>query len=423
MHDLNIPNYYKAETQARFIMKERESILRISFILLLLNALLFTQIASAVDQDTKLKSALLKAIKTHDTATVMSLANGGYEAIDRDDVLQEKIYEYLDQERQRDIQAKEKAKADAIAKQEAEEKAKIDAIAAQKAAEEKAKADAIAKQKADAAAAAAAVAATKAAEEKKKQEAAAKKAAEEKAKTDAIAKQKADAAAAAAAVAAKKAADEKKKQEAVAAKKAADAKVKADAAAKQKAEAAALAAKKEADKKKAAAKKVTPAPAVTTAPPAPKAVPKAVIAAPVAAAAIAADDEEEDDDTEEMNEERADTAAVAAQEEESEPEPITDSDKKLLGTWKQISSAKVITLNVEENRNFSLEQIEDDGTLTIIGTWKSEENIFMLSIKKVQRNVHTRETDIHRIYKIQRLSAHRLVLLDKRNRVAYDLKR
>jgi len=70
-----------------------------------------------------------------------------------------------------------------------------------------------------------------------------------------------------------------------------------------------------------------------------------------------------------------------------------------------------------------LEQVEDDGTLTISGTWKSEENIFMLSIKKVQRNVHSRETNIHRIYKVERLSKHRLVLRDKRNRIAYDLKR
>ena len=87
------------------------------------------------------------------------------------------------------------------------------------------------------------------------------------------------------------------------------------------------------------------------------------------------------------------------------------------------SSEKVITLSIEENRNFALEQIEDDGTLKISGTWKSEENIFMMSIKKVQRNVHSRDTDIHRIYKIDRLSNHRFVLLDKRNRIAYDLKR
>ncbi len=88
-----------------------------------------------------------------------------------------------------------------------------------------------------------------------------------------------------------------------------------------------------------------------------------------------------------------------------------------------MSSEKVITLVIDENTDFSLEQIEDDGTLVISGTWKSEENIFMLSIKKVQRNVHSRETDIHRIYKVERLSKHRLVLRDKRKRIAYDLKR
>ncbi len=371
--------------------------MRISFLILLVNALLFTQIVSAVDNDTKLKSALLKAIKTHDTATVTTLANGGHEAIDRDDVLQEKIYEYLEAERQRDIQAKENAKAAAVAKQEAQEKAKLDAIAAQQAAEEKKKQDAIAKQKSEAAAAAAAVAAKKAAEEKKKQDAiAAKKAADAKA----AAKQKADAEAAAAVVAAQKAAEEKKKQDAIAAKKAADAKAKA-------------AAQKQAQTKTVAPKKVA-APAKSAPVPAAKAVPKAVIAAPVVAAPIVAEDEDEDED--EMTEEATTTDAA-------EPAPITISDQKLIGTWKQLSSEKVITLVVEENRDFMLEQIEDDGTLTITGTWKSEENIFMMSIKKVQRNVHTRETDIHRIYKVERLSAHRFVLLDKRNRIAYDLKR
>lgn len=386
--------------------KQRESILRISFFLLLVNALLFTQIVSAVDDDTKLKSALLKAIKTHDTATVTALANGGHEAIDRDDVLQEKIYEYLDAERQREIKAKEDAKAAAIAKEEAQEKARLDAIAA----EEKKKTDAIAKQKAEAAAAAAAVAAKKAAEEKKKNDAiAAKKAAEAKKKQDAIAakkaadakaaaaaKQKADAEAAAAAVAAKKAADAKKKQDAIAAKKAADAKAKAAA------------------QKKADTKTVAPVKPAAAAAPKVQAAPKAVVAAPVVAAPIVADDENDDED--EMTEEA--TTETAA-----EPAPITVSDQKLIGTWKQISSEKVITLVVEENRNFTLEQIEDDGTLTITGTWKSEENIFMMSIKKVQRNVHTRDTDIHRIYKVERLSAHRFVLRDKRNRIAYDLKR
>ncbi len=85
--------------------------MRISFLILLMNALIFTQVSSAASEATKLKGALLKAMKTHDTATVKALAEGGYESIDRDDVLQEKIYEYLDAERERDIQAKAKAKA------------------------------------------------------------------------------------------------------------------------------------------------------------------------------------------------------------------------------------------------------------------------------------------------------------------------
>lgn len=337
-----------------------------------MNALIFTQISSAASDETKLKGALLKAMKTHDTATVKALAEGGHESIDRDDVLQERIYEYLDAERQREIDAKEKAKADAIAK----EKAKTDAVAAQKAAKEKAKADAVAKQNAEIKAAAAAVAAKKAAKDKKKKDALAAK---NKAKADAIAKQNAEKKAAAAA---KKAKEDKARQAKAAEKKRKDA-----AAAKKKAAAQKQAkAKKVAPKKKAAPKKSVTAPKV-------KAAPKAVIAAPVVAVPV---------------------AAAAA--------PLTVSDKKLIGTWKQISSDKVITLVIEEDTNFTLEQVEDDGTLTISGTWKSEENIFMMSIKKVQRNVHSRDTDIHRIYKVERLSKHRLVLRDKRNRIAYDLK-
>ena len=340
-----------------------------------MNALIFTQISSAASDDTKLKGALLKAMKTHDTATVKALAEGGHESIDRDDVLQERIYEYLDAERQREIDAKDKAKADAIAK----EKAKTDEVAAQKAAKEKAKTAAVAKQNAEIKAAAAAVAAKKAAKDKKKKDALAAK---NKAKADAIAKQNAEKKAAAAAVAAKKAKEDKARQAKAAEKKRKDA-----AAAKKKAAAQKQAkAKKVAPKKKAAPKKSVTAPKV-------KAAPKAVIAAPVVAAPI---------------------AAAAA--------PLTVSDKKLIGTWKQISSDKVITLVIEEDTNFTLEQVEDDGTLTISGTWKSEENIFMMSIKKVQRNVHSRDTDIHRIYKVERLSKHRLVLRDKRNRIAYDLK-
>ena len=346
--------------------------MRISFLILLVNALLFTQIASAAKEDVKLKSALLKAIKTHDTKMVRALADGGYESIDRDDVLQEKIFEYLDAEREREIQAKEKVKADAIAK----EKAKTDATAAKKRA------------------AAAAVAAKKAAEDKKKKDALAAK---NKVKADAAAKKKAKQKAAAAAVAAKKAADKKKKKDALAAKKAKEDKARKAKAAEKKRKDAAAAKKKAAAEKQAKAKKAAPKKQAAPKKAASKveAAPKAVIAAPVVAAPVA--------------------AAAAA--------PLTASNKEVLGTWKQISSEKVITLTIEEDASFTLEQIEDDGTLTISGTWKSEENIFMMSIKKVQRNVHSRETSIHRIYKVERLSKHRFVLRDKRNRIAYDLKR
>ena len=379
--------------------RKRESILRISFLILFVNALFFTQIASAVSQDTKIKGALLKAMKTHDTSMVRAIADGGYESIDRDDGLQERIYDYLNAERERD------------------EKARLEALATKKSAEDKAKADVIAQQKAEKEAAAAVIAAEKAAADKKKQDAiaaqnkakadalakeeaqlkaaaaavAARKAAKNKASADAVAKQNAEKKAAVAAVAAKKAATEKKKKDALAAKKAQEKKARQAKAAEQKRKADAkkkAAAQKQAKPKKAAPKKSTAKKTV----PKVKAVP--VVAAPIVAAPV-----------------------VAA------AKPLTISDKKLIGTWKQVSSEKVITLNIEKDTNFILEQVEEDGTLTLTGTWKSEENIFMLSIKKVQRNVHSRETNIHRIYKVERLSKHRLVLRDKRNRIAYDLKR
>jgi len=393
-------NYLSRGVSILRLDKKREFILRISFLILLLNALLFTQVVSAVDQEAKVRGALLKAIKTHDTEMVNAIASGGYESIDRDDVLQEKIYEYLDAERQRKIEAEKRAAAEAAAKKEAQEKARLDAIAAKKAAQEKAKQDAIAaekKKKADAlakqnasAAAAAAVVAKKAADAKKKKEAAAakkradakrkadQKAAAEKKKRDAAAQKKRREAAAA----------KKKKEQATAAKKAQAAKQKRkEAAAKKNA-----APKKSVKKSTPPVKKTVPKKAAPKKVAAPKVVPKAAVVVPVAA-----------------------TTAEAA--------PVAVSNKKLIGTWKQVSSEKVITLKIEANTDFTLEQVEDDGTLTISGTWKSEENILMLSIKRVQRNVHTRDTDIHRIYKVERLSKHRLVLKDKRNRIAYDLKR
>jgi len=147
--------------------------LRISFLLLLLNALFFAQTTFAVDDDVRLKGDLLKAMKTHDTAAVRAIADGGHESIDRDDVLQEKIYIYLEGEEERIRLAKEKAKADAIA------------------AQEKAKADELAKKQATEQTQADAAAAQKAAKDKADADALAKKQAQEKARADALAKQKA----------------------------------------------------------------------------------------------------------------------------------------------------------------------------------------------------------------------------------------
>ena len=340
--------------------------MRISFLLLLLNALFFAQTTFAVDDDVRLKGDLLKAMKTHDTAAVRAIADGGHESIDRDDVLQEKIYIYLEGEEERIRLAKEKAKADAIA------------------AQEKAKADELAKKQTQADAAAA----QKAARDKADADALAKKQAQEKARADALAKQKAsEEKAQADALAAKKAAEEKKRKEALAAKKERERKA---------------AAEKKRKEEAAAAKKTVVQQSVPSAPKV-KAVPKAVVAAPVVAAPVA--------------------AAAAPSAAEKEEEVLTFSDKKLIGTWKQMTGEKLITFAVNEDASFNLEEVEDDGTLTLLGTWKSDKNIFMLSIKKVQRNVHSRKTDIHRIYKIERLSNHRLVLRDQRNRIAYDLKR
>jgi len=382
---------------------KRGSILRITFFLLLVHTLLFTQIASAADTDKRLTGALLKAIKTHDTASVKALASGDHPSIDNDYVLQEKIYEYLEAEKEREEKAKadalaaekvaqQKAKADTIAQEQAKQKA--DAAAAKKQADNKvepkantskAKVQTSTKQAASVTAAAAVTA--KIAAEKKRKADAAKKAAAEKKRKDAAAKKAAD----------------KKKRDALAAKKARDAKAakarKAKAAEKKrKADAAAAkkrAAAKKAQKKKVAPKKVTKksTPTVKAVTPKVKVAPKAaVVAAPVVVA----------------------TKPAA---------PLSVTAKELVGKWKQISSEKVITLLINADTSFVLEQIEDDGTLVIKGNWKQEENIFMLTIRKVQRNVHTRETNIHRIYKVDRISKHRLVLRDKRKRIAYDLKR
>ena len=371
-------------------------------LLLLFNALLLTQVASAVSDDAKLKSTLLKAMKKHDTQKVEEIAGAGFESIDRDDELQMRIYDYLEAERI----AKEKAKADALAAKEAESKNAI--VARQKA--EQAKKDAAAKkaaqdkkiaqqkqaQKAKEAkarkvtqnkeiAAAAALAAQQKVTAQKKREAATKKMAQDKKsaqkkqakKTKAAkarkAKQQKDAVAAAALASKRKAADKKRRE--AAAKKAKQEKL--------------IAQKKAAQKRKAAAKKKAATPKRTAV----RTTPKAAI--PVVAA----------------------TAVVVA------PVVLSDIDKQLVGEWKEILPEKVSTLTINDNGSFLLEEVEEDGTLTLKGLWKNDKNILMLTIKKVQRNVHTRETNIHRVYKIELLQDNSLRILDKRRRVTYNLSR
>ncbi|MCJ7765754.1 MAG: hypothetical protein MUP09_07420 [Thiovulaceae bacterium] len=288
--------------------------MRISFLSLLFSSLFFAQIVSAAENDSQAKSALLKAIDAEDTATVKKFAGSGNESIDRDDALQEKIYRYLEGEDQRVLLAKQKAKADAVARNKAHAKARRDALAAKKAAEEKRKMDVLAAAKA------------------------------------------------------KKRADEKKRQQA------------------------------------AAEKKVPPVKAIAKTPEAiaPKAKTAPAIAVAVAATPVPA-------------------AAVKA--EEGLNAPLIISDMKLIGTWKQIGSNKVSTLVVNDDSSFMLKEVEDDGTLTLTGTWESDQSSFDLDITKVQHNIHSRETDINHFYKVEKLSNRRLVLRDQRDRIAYDLKR
>lgn len=338
--------------------------MRIPFLLLLANALLVTQIASAAaSEETKLRGALLKAMKTHDTVMVKAVANSGHSSIDNDEILQQKIAEYLTHEKEYEEAARERAKKAALARKKAKKEA------AERAAAKKAQ---IVQQPAshtDKAAQTAAEAAKK--EEarknsaKQEQQRLTREKEQQQARIDAKAKAKKEAAA----KEAKRVAAQKAKEEKLAQKEAVRLATQEEKKAKKRHEQE-LAAKKErerkakaAEKKRIAAKKAHPS------------------------------------------------------------KPLTVSSKKLLGTWKEVNSDKVITLKIDKDGSFTLEQVEDDGTLNLMGTWKSEENIFMMGIKQVQRNVHTRETDIHRVYKVVELTKHSLVLNDKRNRLAYALKR
>jgi len=340
-----------------YLLRERESILRFPFLLLLANALLVTQVVSAAtSDDTKLRGALLKAMKSHDTVMVKAVASSGHQSIDNDEVLQEKISEYLSHEKEYEKQARERAKAYALAKKKAQKKAKAEK-AARIAAQKKATPVDTAEKDAQ-------KAATIAADNKQKDAVAARNAEQKRT----LAAQKAEAEKTSKRLAAKKAKEEQlAKEEAVLLatqeeKRAKLQKEKKQKVAQKEKERLAIEAKK-AEKKRLAKQKAAHA------------------------------------------------------------KPLTVSAKKLVGRWKEIDSDKVVTLKIDKDTNFTLEQVEDDGTLTIMGTWKSDEDIFMLSIKRIQRNVHTRETNIRRVYKVVELTKHSLVLEDKRKRIAYDLKR
>ena len=338
--------------------------MRISFQILLANALLVSQLASASSgDDAQLRGALMRAMQTHDTVMVQAVANSGHESIDNDTELQEQIKSYFANEAAYQESRKKRAKAAAQAKK--VEKAKTVAPVEDKIVTESSVpvVEQISLERDDDTAQKEAEAQRAEKERQKLQKATEAKLAQE-------AKSKKDAA--------KLKAQKQAKAEEAAAKK-----QRSERLAKE--EAVRNAALKEKNRKIAAAKKARAKKA---------------------------------HDAQIAKEKR-----LAKQKEAASQKPLTVSMKKLLGTWKEVNSNKVITLKIAKDGQFTLEQAEEDGTLFIAGTWKSEENIFMMNIKKVQRNMHTRETDIHRVYKVVTLNKKQLVLHDKRNRIAYDLSR
>ena len=347
--------------------------MRISFQILLANALLVTQLASASSgDDAKLRAALVSAMKTHDSVMVQAVANSGHESIDNDAELQEQIKSYFANEEA--YQKAQQQRAKAAAKKRKKEKKRAAAKKAQPKQKVIATETPVVEQISlerddDTAQKEAEAQRAEAARQKQQKETEAKLAQETQSKKDA---------------AARKAQHEKLLQQA-----------KADKVAAEKQRAKRLA-QEEAARVKAAAEKEK------------------------ARKALALKKEKE---LKARKAKIAEDKRIQNKKSAAAKKPLTVSMKKLIGTWKEVNSDKVVTMKISKDGQFTLEQVEEDGTLSLAGTWKSEEDIFILNIKQVQRNVHTRETDIHRVYKVVTLNKKQLVLHDKRDRVAYNLSR
>ena len=371
---------------------KREFILRISFQILLANALLVSQLASASsNNDAQLRSALTRAMKTHDSVMVQAVANSGHESIDNDTALQEQIKSYFANEAAYQEKSKQRAKATAQANKRAQAKRRAQD-------REAAKAKEIAKAKE-------AVEAKETTPKKKVVEAKPPSAPV----VEQISLERDDDTAQKEAEAQKAEQARQKQQKATQAKLAQEAEAKKVAASK-KAQQQAKAEKEAAERKRT--KRLAEEEAVRNA------------ALQEKNRKIAASKKARAEKAQKAQDAKlAEKKRLAQEKKVATQKPITISTKKLLGTWKEVNSDKVITLKIAKDGQFSLEQVEEDGTLSIAGTWKSEEDIFMMNIKKVQRNMHTRETDIHRVYKVVTLNKKQFVLHDKRKRIAYDLTR
>ena len=372
--------------------------MRISFQILLANALLVSQLASASsNNDAQLRSALTRAMKTHDSVMVQAVANSGHESIDNDTALQEQIKSYFANEAAYQEKSKQRAKATAQANKRAQAKRRAQAKEAAKAKETAKAEEAVEAKKV-----------TKVKETTPK-----KKVVEAKPPSAPVVEQisleRDDDTAQKEAEAQKAEQARQKQQKATQAKLAQEAEAK-KVAASRKAQQQAKAEKEAADRKRT--KRLAEEEAVRNA------------ALQEKNRKIAASKKVRAEKAQKAQDAKlAEKKRLAQEKKVATQKPITISTKKLLGTWKEVNSDKVITLKIAKDGQFSLEQVEEDGTLSIAGTWKSEEDIFMMNIKKVQRNMHTRETDIHRVYKVVTLNKKQFVLHDKRKRIAYDLTR
>ena len=363
-----------------FTYGKREFILRISFQILLANALLVSQLASASSSnDAQLRSALTRAMKTHDTVMVQAVANSGHDSIDNDTKLQEQIKSYFANEEAYQEARKERAKAAQVKKR----------VKAKKAAQKKK-----------------VVPEKKVTPEKKKLEAVTPISTPT---VEHISLERDDDTAQKEAAAQKAEQARQKQQKVTEAKLAQEAKAKKTAASK-KAQQQAKAEKEAAERKRT--KRLAEEEAVRNAALQEK-------NRKIAAAKKARAEKAKKVEVAKAKEEKR----LAQKKKATIQKPLSISTKKLLGTWKEVNSDKVITLKIAKDGQFTLEQVEEDGTLSIAGTWKSEEDIFMMNIKKVKRNMHTRETDIHRVYKVVTLNKKHFILHDKRKRIAYDLTR